>query len=297
MIDSSLLAAFMSMMVFSVASLSFSIFSEKTSVVWMNAFKATVALMAFAVAGLLAGQLTEFPQLNIFLYLFLGGFIGLNIGDFFLLNAFARLGAGRTLMIFGFQPFFMAIFAYLFFAQAMGRADILAAVLILVCVFTISFEKFRLHGHWEFWGLTFGFLGVLIDCLSVVITRAAFDSNPALGVLEANFYRCLGAAAGFLILSRFHRFHFGKRFRRMSFKSKFSAILASVLGTFLSLWLYLEAIDKGHLGNIATIVAAGPLFTSGFELIWKRQKPSKYFWASLALFSIALVLMAYSQSR
>ncbi|PIS10109.1 MAG: hypothetical protein COT73_11055, partial [Bdellovibrio sp. CG10_big_fil_rev_8_21_14_0_10_47_8] len=194
-------------------------------------------------------------------------------------------------------PFFMAIFAYLFFAQAMGRADILAAVLILVCVFTISFEKFRLHGHWEFWGLTFGFLGVLIDCLSVVITRAAFDSNPALGVLEANFYRCLGAAAGFLILSRFHRFHFGKRFRRMSFKSKFSAILASVLGTFLSLWLYLEAIDKGHLGNIATIVAAGPLFTSGFELIWKRQKPSKYFWASLALFSIALVLMAYSQSR
>jgi len=180
----------------------------------------------------------------------------------------------------------MAVLAFLFFGQTLDSAQFFAVGCLMACVFVISFEKFRLSGRWELWGPIFAFVGVALDAAGVVMTRVAYELDSSLGVLSASFYRCFGAAVGFFIFSQFYRIHFARRFKRLSTKGRVAIIASSILGTFISLWLYMIAIEQGHLAKVAAIVGVGPLFSAAFEHLWQRKLPTIYFWIS-SLFFVA----------
>lgn len=259
----------------------------------MNAFKATVALLAFGIATGLTHDWSRAPAFISFVFLFLSGFVGLNLGDLFLLSAFKRIGSSRTLMIFSFQPLMMAAFAFLVFGQTLGISKLFAIFFLISCVFVISYEGYRSEKKWEWAGPLLALGGVLLDCIGVLMTRYAFDSDPQLTVMEANFYRCLGACLGFVLISRFFPFRFRRRFFRMSKPARLLVLLGSFMGTFLSLWIYLTAIEIGHLAKIAAVVGAGPLFTALLESLVLRRVPSRYLWASLLLFILGFGLLSF----
>lgn len=292
--ERSLALALCSTIIFAASSVVFAIFAKKISALWMNAFKATVALFAFAAAVLIAGEWQDVPATKSILAFVLSGLIGLNVGDFFLMKAFQRIGSSRTLIIFSFQPLMMALFAYVAFGQGLRWSGLLAIFFMMACVFTVSFEGFRAAGRWEFLGPLFAFTGVSLDCVGILLTRLGFDSDPQVTVLEGNLFRCFGAGIGFLFLARFFRFQFRRRVQRFTFKTKLALFAASFGGTFFALWLYLTAISEGHLAKITAIVGSGPLFTAAFESLSERRWPSPYLWISLAFFAVGFILLQLS---
>ncbi len=281
----SLFLALGSTLSFSTSSLVFAEYSRRISALWMNCFKCVVAFafLAFTIP-ITTGWHT--PSLPSVAGLVLSGFIGLNIGDLFLLNAFARLGAARTLMVFGFQPLFLGIAASLFFSQKFEPRSLIAVIFLIACLVTFALERFRPERVWGLSGLLFALVGVSLDASGVLLSRAAFEHSPHLPPLEGNFYRCFGALLGFALISCFQPIRLFEGYKQLTtIRARALVIAASFAGTYLALLLYLTAIKIGHLASISGIGITGPIFSAALECAIYRRAPSPYLIAAFLFFA------------
>src|ERR1035437_5960651 len=98
---------------FGTASVKFSYFSARFSATWMNQLKVTISLVGFLIAFLLTENYTPLDHSG-WISLLGSGILGLLLGDWFLFQAFAHLGATRTLVIYSFQPFLIGLYGFLF---------------------------------------------------------------------------------------------------------------------------------------------------------------------------------------
>jgi drug/metabolite transporter (DMT)-like permease len=222
------------------------------------------------------------------------GILGLGIGDIFLLNAYARMGAARTLILYGFQPFFIGALSYFFFGQELAGQRMVAVFFFVGCLFTFSLEKYRQAGHWEIPGLVAALVGVAFDNCGVVLSRWAFDQVPAMDALQANFLRCSGALAFYAVFAQVRRVDLAKGWRKLDRGGKKLAFISAAMGTFLALFLYLTAVKIGHLASISALGVVGPILTSAMECAYYRKAPSKYLLTALALFlgGFSLLMLA-----
>jgi drug/metabolite transporter (DMT)-like permease len=287
------LLALGSSLCFALASLVFTEVARKVSPLWMNATKSGLALVCFTFV-VLVFDLWIWPQSYwTIAALFVSGIIGLAIGDIFLLTAYRRIGASRTLMLFGFQPLFMGAAGHFFFSQTMTWQRSLAVVFALLCLFTVSWEKYRSEGHWELKGLLAALAGVVLDNVGLILSRWAFDTTPDLHPMQANMIRCLGATVFFTAAFRLFSVQPGFRegWVRLSVSWRFWTVIASVFGTFFSLFLYLSAVRVGHLASLASVGLAGPLFAAMGECVWHRHWPSRYLVLAFLWFVIGFALV------
>ncbi len=276
---------------FAFACLIFTEYSRKVSSLWMNAFKATVAFCAFGLAALLGGGLSSIGT-PAFFSLFASGFLGLAIGDLFLLKAFSIIGASRTLVLFAFQPLILGTFSFYIFNQAIDLQKFWGLLFFLACLFIFSLEAKKTKGTWEFKGLLWALAGVTLDAIGVLMTRWSFDRTPEMNSISANFYRTIGCIVAFFLISKFYRpLELWHKFRDWSPKIKLLILSGCVFGTFLSLLLYLKALQFGHLATVSGIAITSPLFATLFESIWEKRWPTKYLWAALVSFSIGFYIV------
>lgn len=249
----------------------------------MNCFKATIAFLLLCITlPLLGGWHT--PEPIVIGEFLLSGLIGLNIADLFLLNAFTKLGAARTLMLYGFQPLIIGVGASLLFGQALNPMKLLAVLFMIACLFTLSLESYRVHKKWAIAGLLLALAGVSFDACGVLITRKAFETTAALTPVEGHFYRCIGALVGFAVMSLFRPLPLISGFTRWPTRQRVLILAASFGGTYFSLLLYLHAVKFGHLASIAGITITGPMFATSLECLIKRKYPSKYLLIAFGFF-------------
>lgn len=279
---------------FSVASLYFTDFSKKISSVWVNYVKALVAFVCFSLLCLFLSIPFQLSQLSFF-WLCISGFLGLFIGDIFLFKGFAHLGSGRVLMIFGFQPLFLGIASVFIFQESFSLNRLIAIFFLILCLLCFSLESVRQKGHWDFKGIMFALIGILLDGSGVLLTKKAFIESPEMSVFSANLIRMGSALLGFFILSFLPQFKMSliEPFTRLETKEKKTILFASFLGTFLSLTFYLKAIQIGHIATISAITGTSPLFATIFE-IYKGRKPlTKYLVIALFSFVIGVSLLIF----
>jgi drug/metabolite transporter (DMT)-like permease len=281
--DIALLLTLGATLVFATSSLVFADYSKKVSVLWMNCFKATLALIAFAITVPLVTQ-WHWPEPRSIAGFLISGLIGLNIGDLFLLSAFTRLGAARTLILFGFQPLMVGVAASFLFDQPLNPERLIALVFLIGCLFTFSLERYRQDKRWEFRGLLFALIAVSFDSAGILLTRASFAASPLVSPFEANLWRCGGAVLGFIAISFFRPINFKEGFLQWPAKTRLTLVAASLGGTFVSLSLYLFAIKIGHLASITAISITGPIFATALECIYHKRAPSKYLLVAFAFF-------------
>ncbi len=293
--DLPLLFALCSNIAFATGSLLFTHFTKRTSSQWMNFYKAGIATIGFT---LVISILQLWPQLTLLsnsstLQLMISGTMGLAIGDIFLLKAFAQLGSGRVLMLFGFQPFILGLFSYLLFNQEFPLYRLFAVILLLGCLFSFALESFRTKGHWDQQGFVYAFIGIFLDAAGILLTRNVFDHTTELSPFIANWLRALTATVFFIILAQIPKFHFHilKTFKNLSLKEKSLATVAGFLGTFLSLSFYLFAVQMGHLATISAIAGTSPLFATLIETIFGRKKVTKYLVAGIFFFISGLIVL------
>jgi drug/metabolite transporter (DMT)-like permease len=278
---------------FALGSLVFTIFSRSVSVSWMNSFKALIALAAFG------GTVSIFYSWNPFILkeqglFFISGLIGLGIGDLFLLKAFSYLGPGRTMMLFAFQPLLMGIMGKLIFDQTMDTSKLWSIVFFISCVVIFSLESLRNKGKGEGGkGSLYAFLGMGLDALGVVLSRIVFDENPNMTPFEGNFYRCVGALAFFYALSFVRPFHFVQKFKELDLKKKVIVSLGSLIGTYLSLSLYLKALKTADLAVLSGMAITSVLYASLFECVWEKKWPSGYLVVSFLFFLVGMKFLFF----
>ncbi|NQZ19937.1 MAG: DMT family transporter [Bdellovibrionales bacterium] len=276
---------------FSIAIIFFTSISNKANSIWTNTFKAIVALVCFLFFILVGDGFHSISSLPLLAF-FISGAIGLAVGDIFLIKAFTIIGPSRTMVLFGFQPLIMAIFAFILFNQPVSSNKLIAVIFLIGCLLCFSFERFKENKSWGMKGIFYAFIGVFLDASGILLTRYSFDNSPYIHVFEGNFYRCIGALIGFLILNFFYkRINLVSTFNILNLREKWTIIFASFLGTFLSLALYLNAIKGGHLASVTAIAITGPFFSAIFEHLYFKKKPTKFFILSLILFIFGFYLL------
>lgn len=278
---------------FALGSQFFTHYAKRFSSTWMNSFKATVATICFFIVislngGFMADDITKIS------WFFLSGFIALGLGDIFLLLAFTKIGPGRTMVLFGFHPVIVGMISYFLFGQVIDQSKLWGILFFIGCLLTFSYESFKLQGKWQISGLVYAFSGMILDAIGVTITRFAFDLNPQITPFEGNFYRCIGALMCYLLVRKFRPFNFRKNLKTLSKKSFALVTFGSVLGTFLSLACYLEAIKTAHLASITAISITSVIFSASMESIWERKFPNKYFWISVVWFALGMKFLIFN---
>lgn len=223
---------------------------------------------------------------------FLSGALGLGLADIFLIKAFSLMGPGRTMMLFGFQPFLIGVISYFAFGQTLEPRKAAAVLFFIVCLYIFSLESFRKRGHWNVKASLFALGGILLDGTGVVITRYCFNNTPGISTTEGNFYRAAGAMLLFAALSRLRPFHFVEKLRTLGGRNLFWLGVGSVMGTYLSLMFYLNAVrHAGALAAVSGIAITGTLFASIFECAVERKRPSSYLAVAFVFFLAGMALL------
>lgn len=288
----SILYALGSNITFATASLYFTDFSKKIGPSWMNYFKACVAFICFIIA-ILVFRIPTGLSLASFIYLVISGVAGLMIGDIFLLRAFTHLGSGRVLMIFGFQPLILGVASFYLFGEVFSLHRLIAILFLMACLFCFSFESFKEKGHWDLKGILFALIGVSLDAFGLILTKEAFESTPGLSGFVANAIRSGSTVIGFFLASLIPYFQIQliAPFRSLDSKDRKLVVMASVLGTFLALAFYLQAVQIGHLATISAIAGTSPLFATLFEIYKGRKKMTKYLALAMSSFVCGVVVL------
>ncbi len=275
---------------FATGTIVFTIFTRKIGSVWMNASKAIIATILFYLTVEFFYSWHEITNMSLF-YLFTSGLIGLCIGDIFLLKAFQEIGPARTLMVFGIQPVTTGTLSYYFLGQETSLQKLWAISLFIICIFIFSFENFKANRSWGVKGLSFALIGIVLDSTGVIWTRLAFNDSPELIGIEANLYRGLGAVFGFVLISLVKPFGLISNFKALNINLKALLLIGCVLGTYTSLFLYLEALKVSHLASLSGITITSPLFASLLESIIDKKWPSKYLLLAFVFFAMGVLIL------
>jgi drug/metabolite transporter (DMT)-like permease len=258
----------------------------------MNYFKTTVCFLCLAISVIFFVDWQPVSW-SVTSALLLSGVLGLGLGDLFLLSAFARMGAGRTLILFGFQPMVLGISSWYLFNQPLSFYKLIAVLFFLLCLYLFSLEKFKEHGHWEIVGLLAALFGVLFDNSGILLTRWSFDSAPQMGVLQANFIRVVGALIFYITLNPYLKSGLIDRFKKLDRKQKWTITVASAAGTFVSLLLYLTAVRVAHLASLSAVGVIGPLYSTTLECWLQKRPPSLYLILAIISFVIGFLILLF----
>jgi drug/metabolite transporter (DMT)-like permease len=257
---------------------------------WINQVKVTIAFVAFLTAMIISDQITNISILPTTLLL-LSGFIGLCVGDLFLFRAFTTLGAGRTLVLFSFQPLMLGIYGYFFLGQFFSINQTLAVFCMMICIFIFMLERNKLLGSWDLKSFIWAFSGIFLDAIGIMLTRQSYELTPGLETFQVNVIRCIGALCGFLFISPHSYLKVAKQVWSLEKKDIFLLMAACFGGCFLSLTLYLAALKHAHVGTLTAIAITGPVWVSLLESFYHKKMPNIYLLTAFSFFLAGFYLM------
>lgn len=275
---------------YSTASMIFSLYAKRYSSMWINQIKVFVAFIAFLVAMFVTNQMAPVNYSGIAL-LVLSGFAGLCFGDIFLFRAFTTLGPARSLVLYSFQPLMLGIYGYFFLGQLFSLNQTLAVICMVICIFIFMLERNKLTGSWDFRSFMWAFLGITLDALGVMLTREAYELNTGLETFQVNVIRCIGALAGFFLISPKSYFTVAKDVFALRKREITLLFGSAICGCFLSLTLYLAALKYAHVGTLTAIAITGPVWVSLLECLYHKRWPNLYLVGAFAFFLTGFYLM------
>ena len=275
---------------YSTASMVFTIYAKRFSSMWINQVKVLVAFVAFVLAMVFSQKMVSVSTYP-FLLLLLSGLSGLCIGDIFLFRAFTTLGAGRSLVLYSFQPLMVGIYGYFFLNQLFSLNQTLAVICMMICIFIFMLERNRSTGSWDMKSFMWAFLGITLDAFGVMLTRSAYEMEPGLETFQVNLIRCLGALVGFLLISPKSYVTVFKDVISLRKREQSLLFASAFCGCFISLTLYLAALKYAHVGTLTSIAITGPVWVSLLECAYYRRWPNLFLLGAFAFFLTGFYLM------
>ena len=152
-------------------------------------------------------------------------------------------------------------------------------------------ERNKLTGHWDYKSFLVAFAGVFFDAIGLALTREAYEASPELSSMSVNTIRCLGGLAGLILLSPKRYLSMTKDVMNLPVKSRSIILLASFIGTFLALYLYLDALKMAHVALLSSITITSPLWVSFLECLWEKKLPNKFQLVATSFFIIGFYFL------
>jgi drug/metabolite transporter (DMT)-like permease len=275
---------------YSTSSMIFSVYAKRFSSMWINQVKVFSAFIVFLIAMFYSKQLVSVSP-TVLSLLVLSGFMGLCFGDIFLFRAFTTLGPARSLVLYSFQPLMLGLYGYFFLGQFFSLNQTLAVICMMICIFIFMLERNKTTGTWDLRSFVWAFLGITLDAIGVMLTREAFELNPELETFQVNVIRCVGALAGFLMISPKSYMNVARDVFKLRKREISLLVGASFCGCFLSLTLYLAALKYAHVGTLTAIAITGPVWVSLLECLYHKRLPNLYLIGAFAFFLTGFYLM------
>jgi len=255
------LAALLTAICWSIGPLAFAAAIRRVGAVQVNISRLGLASALLGATVALFGLPTDLTALQVGL-LALSGLVGLVLGDSFLFQAFALIGARLSMLVMALAPAFATLLAYLVLGERLrpagfvGMATTLLGVVLVVRERSLGASTPNVH---RTLGLVLALLGALGQAANLIFAKQAFNLGPIDGFVAA-FVRI---TASVLLLGPIMAVagRYGNPWR--VFAGERRALLLLLVGTltgpYLGITLSLIAVKYAHVGVAATLMATVPV--------------------------------------
>jgi drug/metabolite transporter (DMT)-like permease len=259
------LAAVAAAACFSLSSTFFTLAGRRAGPAAVNRLRLLLAaLLAIALHWIVRGEPIPLSAgTNAWLWLVLSGVIGLAIGDASLFNAYVRIGAALSMLIFSTTPVFTALFGLVFLGEKLEVLEWMGIGITLSGVAWVVSEPKRrdfLAERGSFGiGMLYAFGGALGQALGLLTAKLGLAGG--LTAQSANLMRLLGASAAVwafaLVTGAARR---TPRVFRDDPRASLFTLAGTVAGPLFGVWLSLAAIERARLGIATTLMGLAPIF-------------------------------------
>lgn len=267
----------------------------RTSPAALNLFKTSVAwLLILLTLHLRGGPLwpeLSAPDLG---WLAASAILGLTLGDTAFFVALPRLGPGRTLLIWALVPLFTAALAWPLLGEVLPPSAVLGAALTLAGIVWVLRERSpsgALRPAAPLAGVGFALAAVLCQALGSIGAKLGGGSLDPLALTGVRLtFGVLGLLAQVTLQGRL-----GEVRRLATDRTALGfVLLATLLGTYLGLWLSMAALQLTLVGVAATLTSTTPIFILPLSRIFLKEPLTarSVAGATLAVAGVAVLLLA-----
>lgn len=254
------IAAIVAAFVWALASMIFGRLSGRVSPLAMNvtkcAFAGTMLLITRIVLG---GADLSLVPMQAWLVLALSAVVGVAIGDSAYFGAMAALGVPRAILLLSSAPIFAALGGVLFLGEHLDARTTLGILVTLAGLALVIFRREKRATSITWRGVAFGVLAALSQGAGSVLSKGAMQSG--VDPLAAATGRLLVSVVALVILGVVTGRAAGWKAELSVDRAALKISGASMLGTYLGIWLAQFAIQHASSTGVATtLLAISPLF-------------------------------------
>lgn len=259
------LAALLTAVSWTFTAFAFAFAARRIGSLALNVLRLTVALLLFAVLGLvLRGE--PFPLAapsSVWFWLSLSGLAGFVFGDLFLFQAYIDLGARLTQVVFASAPLMTAIIGRLALGETIGPPGILGMIVVICGIAMVvakkpgdaSSTKEPVHPH-RARGVVFALLAALGQAGGLVLSKIG---APHFDPFAATQIRVIAGLAGFLVVAAVWR-RFREPWRALKDRKALGILsVGAFFGPFLGVSMGLFAVQRTGAGAAATLMGLTPI--------------------------------------
>ncbi len=233
-------------------------------------------------------------SLNAWGWLLLSGLVGLVIGDLLLFEAFVRIGARISMLIYASVPPISGILAYFLLGESMtvkqiiGMFVTLTGIAIVILVKGDGNKKVKLSHPLA--GILLAFGGALGQSLGYIIGKFGLQSYDPFAATQI---RIIAGIIGFSLVFTYRK-SWPNVFKSLKKKSAMITLtIGSFFGPFIGVSLSLLAIQHTNPGVASTLMSVTPVILIPVAIFVKKEKVhlKETFGACVAVAGVALVFL------
>jgi len=209
------------------------------------------------------------------IWLSVSGFIGLVLGDFFLLEAFISIGSRTSMLIMTLVPPMTAFLSWMMLGELLTLLNLLGMALTLTGIALVVLNRTNndktIKLKLPFKGLLFALLGAVGQSVGLVFSKVGMGNYNAFAATQI---RVFAGVIGFGLLITFWR-KWGKVTKAIrNSKAMLRIGIGSIFGPFLGISFSLFAVQHANAGVASTIMAMVPVLIIPASVIFLKQKSS-----------------------
>lgn len=226
-------------------------------------------------------------------WLFLSGLVGLVIGDLLLFEAFVRIGARISMLIYASVPPMSGILAYFILGESMTSIQIIGMFVTMFGIATVILVKKpgnKVKLSHPIAGILLAFGGAFGQALGYIIGKFGLEGYDAFAATQI---RLLAGIVGFMIIFTL-RGNWNSFFVALKEKSAMKFVtLGSFFGPFLGISLSLLAIQHTNPGVASTLTSITPVLIIPIAIFIRKEKvqPKEIIGALIAISGVAIIFL------
>jgi drug/metabolite transporter (DMT)-like permease len=214
-------------------------------------------------------------------WLGLSGFVGLVLGDTFLLQAFVLIGPRLSMLMMALAPVIGAILAWVFLGETLEPLEVLGIAITLGGIMMVIAERNHSGSSVQVTdqrqyiiGLLCGLGGAVGQAGGLVLSKMGLGGDfPA---LSGNLIRLLVATAIIWVIAVFNRQLF-KSYHALRANPRAFVLLTggSILGPVVGVWLSLVAVQNTNIGVASTLSSLMPVFLIPISYVMFKERATR----------------------